>query len=227
MAAFKQIRLPDGQEIIIDEWLHEPLYSTIEFAAGVIINLRAFTYIQGQRVPSQGLAARTATESDTNITTRTRFNHDQAFLAYSLTWESFALSDSPAIGPITTTAPAPALSGLNLRVLQREVVAELLLGAGIDKPQARAPFSWYGQGVGAPAWTAGDSGGVATLAVDYGTGGRISPKTQRSWKLPIFIHSDRVMTARIRSFRPAGDAAFDQDARLRLYIDGLKRRPVG
>lgn len=229
MAAFKKIRLPDGSDIIIDEWLHEPLYSTVEWAAGSIVNLRAFTYIQGQRVPSQGLAARTATESDTNITTRTRFNHDQAFLTYSLTWELFALSDAFADDPANTIlqSPAPIVSGTNLRRLQRELVVEVLLGANIDKPQARAPFSWYGQGVGAAATSSGDSGGVATLAFSYGTGGRVSPKTQRSWKLPIFIHADRVLTTRIRSYRPTGDSPFTQDMSARFYLDGLKRRPIG
>ena len=231
MAAFKKIRLPDGSDIIIDEWLHEPLYSTIEFAAGSIVNLRAFTYLQGQRVPSQGIAARTATESDTNITTRTRFNHDQAFLIYSLTWEMFALTSAEldAGPPQIIAAPAPVVFGTNLRRLQRELVVELLLGAGIDKPQARAPFSWYGQGVGAVAWSPGDNGanvGPPAVQFNYGTGGKISPRSQRSYKLPIFVHSDRVLTARIRSFRPTGESAFTQDMRLRLYI-GLKRRPVG
>jgi hypothetical protein len=45
--AIKQIRLPDGSEVVIDEWLHYQQFSTIEFAAATAVNLRAFTYVWG------------------------------------------------------------------------------------------------------------------------------------------------------------------------------------
>jgi hypothetical protein len=224
--AIKKVHLPNGEEIVIDEWLHWPQYSVIEFAAGVSLNLRAFTYVVGQRVPNQGLAPRNATEADTNQVARTRMNHDEAYLAYSLTYEAFALSDAflDPPGNAILGAPAPAMLSQNLRRLQRDLVIELVVGAGIDKPQFRAPFSWVDQGVGAPAYTSGD-GVAAGVQFSYGTAGDISPKSQRRWMLPIFIASDRVFYVKLQSF-PGAIVDLTQDVSLKVYLDGLKRRPV-
>lgn len=224
--AIKKVHLPDGTEIAIDEWLHWPQYSVIEFAAAVGVNLRAFTYVQGQRVPAQGIAPRNATRSDTNQVARARMNHDEAYLAYSITYEPFALTDSEitASPQNLLQAPAPILEATNLRRLQRDLVIELLIGAGIRKPQFRAPFAYIGQGIGAPAWTSGDAVAGA-INFSYGSGGHINPRNQRHWKLPIYIQSDRVMSLSIRSlFGPI--AGLDQNVQLRWWLDGLKRRPV-
>jgi hypothetical protein len=226
--ALNKIRLPNGEELVIDEWLHWPQFSTIEFAAGIAINLRAFTYVAGQQIPQAGAVPggkRTSNESDTNQTARTRMNHDEAFLAYSLTYEHFALTDAhDDDGDTVLSAPAPLLEATNLRRLQRDVVVALTIGAGIDKPQFRAPLSWIDQGVGAPAYGSGDAV-AAGVAISYGTAGPVSPKSQRQWKLPIFIASDRVMHLNFKSeFGAITDLT--QAARFRWYIDGLKRRPV-
>lgn len=224
--AIKKVHLPDGSEVVIDEWLHWPQFSTVEFAGGVALNLRAFTYVTGQRVPQQGAVAggpRTATEVDTNQVARARINHDEAYLAYSITYEHFALTDAVLAGPILQ-APAPALLSQNLRRLQRDVVVEFVVGAGIDKPQFRAPFAWIGQGPGAPAYTSGDAV-VAGTNFTYGTAGCPSPKDQRRWQLPIYVQSDRVLYVQMTSF-PGAIADLTQDVRIRWYLDGLKRRPV-
>jgi hypothetical protein len=226
--AIKKVHLPDGSDVVIDEWLHWPTFSTIEFAAGVALNLRAFTYVQGQQVPRQGnIAPRTATESDTNQVARTRMNHDEAYLVYSVTYEHFALSDASIPQeepPALLQAAAPALLSTNLRRLQRDCVVELIVGAGIRKPQFRAPFGWIGQSAGAPAYTSGDQV-TATTVFSYGTGGEICAKNQRSFQLPIFIQSDRVMFLQVRAEYGA-ITDLTQDVRLRWYLDGLKRRPV-
>lgn len=226
--ALNNIRLPNGETIVIDEWLHWPLFSTIEFGAGIAVNMRAFTYVQGQRIPQQGTipgGTRTATPVDTNQVARTRMNHDEAFLAYSVTYEHFALSNATTgPGGAVLQSPAPMLSAQNLRRLQRDIVVELKIGAGIDKPQVRSPLSWIDQGVGAPAFGSGDQV-TAGVAIGYGTAGPISPRSQRQWKLPIYIASDRVMSLTIKS---AFGAITDQtqSVRMRWYLDGLKRRPV-
>ncbi len=228
--AIKKVHLPDGSEVVIDEWLHWPQFSTVEFAAGITINLRAYTYVAGQRVPQQGAVpggARTSTEADTNQVARTRINHDEAYLAYSLTYEHFALDDDtiPDASPGgILVAPAPILNSQNLRRLQRDLVISLFVGAGINKPQFRAPFAWIDQGPGAPAYTSGDAV-AAGINFSYGTAGDISPKAQRKWNLPIFIQSDRVFYLQMQSY-PGAIADLTQAVRLRWYMDGLKRRPV-
>jgi hypothetical protein len=226
--AIKKVHLPDGSEVVIDEWLDWPQFSTVEFAAASAINLRAFTYVTGQRVPQQGAVPggpRNANDSDTNQVTRARMNHDEAYLVYSLTYEHFALSTAFLDeNQLVTGAPTPVLLSQNLRRLQRDIVVSLLVGAGISKPQLRAPMSWIGQGAGAPAYTSGDAVN-ATTRFSYGTAGAPSPKDQRRLNLPIYIQSDRVMYLLMRSY-PGAITDLTQAVRIRWTLCGLKRRPV-
>lgn len=226
--AIKQIRLPDGSEVVIDEWLHYQQFSTIEFAAGVAVNLRAFTYVQGQQIPTQGAVPggpRTATEADTNQVAKTRMNHDEAYLCYAITYEHFALTDAVIEGdPAVMLAPAPVLLSQNLRRLQRDLVLSLVVGANIKKPQARFPFSRVGQSIGAPAFTSTQAL-AANTNFSYGTGGRMTASNQRRFQLPVYIASDRVFYLEIRSF-PGAIADLSQAVRMRFFLDGLKRRPV-
>jgi hypothetical protein len=240
--AIKNVRLPaqaGGGNFNLEEWLHWPLFSAIEAQAGVAVDLRAFSYVVGQNVPQAGAistGARSATESDTNQVARSRINHDEAFVAFSMTFEHWALegttnSDSVYnVPPLDDAAVAPILRGTNLHILQQQLMMELFVGANISKPMASAPFEYYGQGIGAPAWGSGDAltianGGATALNLNYGTGGAISPENQRRWHLPVQIDPDRVMYVRLRS--PGGAlTGIDQDWRLKVYLDGLKRRPV-
>lgn len=228
--AMQKVRLPDGSDVVFDEWLHYSIYSVVEFAAASNINLTAFTYVVGQRVAqTAGVPGgpRNATNADTNQVIRGKINHDESYLAYSLTYEHFALSDAFLDPPTDSIlgAPPPVLLSQNLRRLQRDVVVELLVGAGISKPQFRSPMSWVGQSPGAPAYTSGD-GIQAGTQFSYGTAGEVSAKTQRRWRLPIFIGQDRTFSLRLRSY-PGEITDLTQAGRLRWYLDGLKRRPVG
>ncbi|UCC73997.1 MAG: hypothetical protein JSV86_05420 [Gemmatimonadota bacterium] len=225
--AIRTVHLPDGTDIVIDEWLHWPLFSTLELDNAVGLDLRCFTYVVGQRVPRNGtIAARNATDADTNMSVRGRINHDEAFVCFSITYEPFALDSFTTGSPAQNFAVAPMIHSRNLRILQREVVVGLYVGAGIRKPQFRAPFSYVGQGPGAPAWGTGDAVDAAAIVrPSYGTGGRPTPNNQRRFNLPIFIESDRTMYFHARS--PNGVMAnLSQDIRLRFYLDGIKRRPV-
>lgn len=243
--AIDTIKLPDGREVSLSEWLHWPLFSTIEgqgglnagadplnLGNGVSIDLLLFTYVVGARVPQAGIVptpGRMATESDTNQVARARINHDEAMLIFSMTFEITALTDDTSYPglPNNIGAQAPVFTGANLRRMQRDCMYELYVGAGIKKPQARAPLSYYGQGIGAPAWGSGDelSLGLETVNFTYGTAGYISPLNQRRWQLPVYVHSDRKMNARLAS--PAGQiVGLSQSWQFKSYLDGLKRRPV-
>lgn len=223
--AIKRIRLPDGQDVTIDEWLHWPLFSSIEFAAADALRLRAFSYIRGQRVPTSPNVvggARIADDADTNMVTRTRMNHDEAFIVYAITKEVFALTDGNAPSPTgVVEAELPAVAGANLKRLDRDVLVELFIGAGIQKPQYRSPWSYIGQAIGSPAWTSGDT----PAGVSIGTAGRITPANERRFQLPIYIENDRSMYMLLSS--PAGAiGGLTQDLRIRMWLDGLKRRPI-
>ncbi len=236
--AINQIKLPNGEVFKIEEWLHWPLFSTIEGAAGSSVNLRAFSYIIGQKVPQAGAistGSRQATISDTNQVVRSKINHDEAFILYSMTYEHFALEGSANQDSVYNNAPfndaavAPILRGTNLRIMQRDMMVDLMVGAGITKPAARAPLSYINQGIGAVAWGSGDAlgianGGATSLNLNYGTGGPVSPSNQRMYAMQVFIQSDRTMSLKLAT--PAGAMPVDQDWRLKFYLDGLKRRAV-
>lgn len=224
--AIKSVQLPDGSKVEIDEWLHWPLYSTVESSSTASLNLRAFTYVVGQVVPrSAGITARNATPSDTNQVVRARLNQDEAFIAFSWTYEVFGLSDGQGgASPPADAAPEPLILSTNLKRLQRDVMLELFIGAGISKPMASCPLSWIQQGIGAPAWGTGDAPATG-VNISYGTGGSIAPKKQRLWNLPVYIGSDRNMY--VQAWSPIGAiSGLSQNFRLRVWLDGLKRRPV-
>lgn len=249
--AIEKIRLTDGTEINVEEWLHWPLFSTGLGQGNVNGNgngaggeLRLFQYVVGDKLPQMGSlgltgSAATAGVSDTNQVVRGKINHDEGFIAFNITYEPFALAADPSFGePGNTdiTAVDPILSGTNLRRLQKDVLLELFVGAGITKPMASAPLSYYGQGLGAAAFSSGDGllvniaqgGGnpnITNLALDYGTGGPVTPDNQRRWHLPIKIDADRDVYVSLKT--PAGSIiGLDQSWRMRVYMDGLKRRAV-
>lgn len=234
--AIREVRLPDGTNLKFDEWVHYPLFSTIEFAAATKLTLKAFTYTVGQTVPSQGLAKRQANEGDTNQTVRGRTNQDEAFVCYALTYETFGLSNASAtpsnlVGGAPVAAVAPQTSRHNILALQRSMLVELFVGANINKPQLRVPASRIGQSIGPVTHgttlltQAGGPGFAVTLgATDVGTAGRVSANNQWRLEIPIYIESDRVFNVKFSS--PEAMADMNQALRLRCHLDGMKRRPV-
>lgn len=236
--AINKVQLPDGTEVVIDEWLHYPLYSTIQIGVtqpvpgtfvGDSTNLRAFSYVQGMRVPSTTnapLNTRLADARDTNMVKRGGLNYDEAFILYAITYETFALTESLQTDGDDTqsNAPAPVLTAENLKRLQRDLLIELIVGAQQQKPQLRAPFSFIGQSAGTKSFASTGSVGLS-VAFSQGTGGSIDARNQRRLELPIYIESQQVAFMKVSS--PVGTiTGLDQAVRLRWYWDGLKRRPV-
>lgn len=237
--AIREVRLPDGTNVVIDEWLDWPQYSTVEFAAGAQLSkFSAYTYVVGQRIPQTGAVTggpRTATDADTNQVARARMNQDESYLIYSLTYDIYALSDSEIEDgtpiPLTVTF-APAVRSQNIRRLQRDIIVEILVGTGITKPMLRYPFAWIGQGPGAKPYGSGWAGPGGETPTIYNVGSAScygpAPQSQRTLALPIYVHNDRRFVLQMTSFSLAGGAMtdLDQDIRLRWHISGLKRRPV-
>jgi hypothetical protein len=239
--AIKDIVLPDGRQVVIDQWLHYPLFSTVELGqtggSSDPFDLKLFSYVRGQRVPQTAnvpaapFKGRIADERDTNMQKRAGMNYDEAFIFYGFTYEIFGLTNATfdiATSPLATTfsvAQAPAVDPTNLKRLDRDVMIELTIGAGQKaKPTVRAPWSYLRQSIGAPAWSSGDT--VApNVHLDAGSGGRIGPRNQRQWEFPISIDSMQVVNCHI--FSSFGVVSgLTQSLRFRVYMDGLKRRPI-
>lgn len=240
MTSLNRILMADGSEFSLAEWLHQPVYTTIEFAASASVKLTAYSYRRGQPVASVGLTRRNATDMDTNLVRQKAMNQDEALLCFGITVEYFALGDvtfETGEPPATThtVAPAPALTGTDLRRLQRDAMLEFFIGAGIKKPQFDAPLSYFGSSMGITAAATGDAATTAPLNLDHGTPGRISAANQHQLSMPLYIggFGDQAMPGNAMTFYAKFYNAFGgvfsglrQSVRLRIVADGLKKRPA-
>lgn len=229
MSSLNSIRLPDGSQLNLAEWLHWPLYSTVEAASGDSIRLDAFSYVEGQIVPhTQTLAARQSTRSDTNMVRPRKMNQDEALVVFAITYEIFGLTtmtqdESPGI-PI---AFEPLVGSQALRELQLFTQVELNVGANIKKPQVGVPFAYIGQGIGQYMAVSGDFDDI-----DVGTGGHPTPKNQRQLNLPVYIggFGESARPGNSMAFflrwRSVGPVTAAQNVRVRWWLDGLRKRPA-
>lgn len=231
MSSLNTVRLPDGTTLNIAEWLHWPVFSTIEFAEDVGVNLEAFSYVRGQRVPQQGTipgGTRTANDRDTNMLRRRKMGQDEAIVVFSITYEIFGLSDGEdQQSPPQTAVNSPGVTPANVRRLQKATTVELMVGAHIKKPQVEVPFSWVPQTIG----TYFD--GAGSRSQNPATGGQLSPRAARKLQLPVYIGgygesakpgNSMHFKLRYRSWTGSIDR-LNQDIRIRWWLDGLKKRP--
>lgn len=230
MSMVSNIRLANGQEINLSEWLPTPRFSTVEWAQASSVNLTAFSYVVGQTVAQTGLANRSATELDTNMTKRKGMAQDEAMLVFAVTFDIYGLSDGAVSGG-HFAAVAPQYSALNLRRLQRDLVFALTVGSGISKPQVGIPFSEIAQSMGPVGFA---SGVAATDTLDQGTSGVVRGVNQRTLDLPVFIGGfgednaiGNGMQFQAKLYTGPGGAVsgLNQDTRIRIIFDGLLRLP--
>ena len=233
MSSLNTIRLPDGTELQLSEWLHWPLYSTIEFATTDAISLDAFSYVVGNTVPrTTTIAARIADEADTNMVRARSMNQDEAQVVFAITYENFGTTSIAADSPPNLVAPLPLVGATALRSLQLFCIVELKVGANIKKPQVGVPFSYIGQGLG--QWLYG-SGDAPDFHIGYG--GDPVPRNQKLLNLPIYIGGfgenakpGNSMNFFLRFRNPnaaiSGESILIQSIRQRWWLDGLKKRPA-
>lgn len=224
-----QIKLPGGETIVLDEWIHWPVYSTFEFQQRTKVDLYAYLYTEGATVPKNGtLAARTSTLCDTNMNAKGRTNQDEALVVYSIVPELFGISAASANpevdnGVAPVAAPTPFISSHNMRILQTELLVELYVGAKITKPQVRAQLGQLPSSVDAYLHSTVNYGN--SNALDIGHNGPVSACSQWSYELPVMVESDRLL--KLRAFSPSALLGLNQNVRMRFYLDSLKRRPFG
>jgi hypothetical protein len=228
MSSFNQIALADGTVLEMSEWLHWPVYTTVEIGANDKVNLAGYSYVVGNIVPhTSSLANRQATRLDTNLVRKNMMNQDEALIVMSFAHENFALTSSSIASPPALVAAQPLVAGQTLRELQVSTVVELMVGAGIKKPQVGVPYAYLGQGIGAKLFAAGD---IAALAA--GTAGEITTRNMQQLGLPVYIGGfgenakpGNAMWFRLK-IRSSSVLALDQNIRQRWWLNGLKKRPA-
>lgn len=238
------MRLPDGREVALVDWTDRPLYSTVEILHGSTQQeMNLFQYTVGDNVPAFApvaiAAQRTANEMDTNMATPGSMASTEEMLVYSIRPEIYALNVSDAQAP-NFAAPAalandgtPNPTAVMLAVMDLRMTMSLEIS---EKVYSNAGFGYYNWGAGVYAVTA-DAGDRA-----IGMPGLPSQEAVRTFAIPQHIggqekfrlfltHVDDGTGNGIELGHASGgnnDTADDTDrfARIRIYLDGLYKRPV-
>lgn len=242
-----QLRLPDGQVVSFVDWTDRPLFSTIEFLAGTTTQeMNFFQYVVGDSVPAFApvpvVNARTALEIDTNMASPGGMADTEEMLIYAVRPEVFRFNVESASLPDFST---PVVDGLTSAPMPTTEMLEILNARTLlsveisQKVYAQAGFGYFNLGFGVVA-TAIATGNTTPTA----NNGWQSQDAVRTFALPMHIGS----TEKFRVFMTymddgtgngidiglvtATEASEGQTndptryARIRVYLDGLYKRPT-
>lgn len=239
MSEAVKIRLPDGREVLLEDWSDKPLYSTLEILAGATTQeMNLFQYTIGDNVPAFAPVAvsaqRPATEMDTNMAVPGAMASSEEFMCYSLRPEVFQLNVTSASSPNFAT-PAPYTLGNPMPTVQflSCLHAQLLLKLEISqKLYIEAGFGYFNFGAG----VSGAAGQITLRSM--GTKGIASNEAVRTYAIAQHIGGQEKF--RVIVANPPGDAlainlgdgteqnpdSTSRFARMRIYMDGLYKRPT-
>jgi hypothetical protein len=246
-----QLRLPDGQVVALVDWTDKPLYAAADLGNGFtneVIDL--FQTGIGRPVPAAptpGLAGsttpRTNSLADTNIATQGGMASTEEMLVYSIrpdvqfyskqgndfTTRASVGSGSDALAFM----PAPNLA--MLAVLNAQLLIELEIS---QKVYSQAGFGWFNSGFGPMAAAFNPDAGVLAAPA---TQGLPSNEAVRTLTIPQHIGGQEKYRVRLRN-PGAGAVVFAKTianppisletegasymATVRIYLDGLYKRPV-
>lgn len=243
METITQFRLPDGTVVTLEDWVDRPVFSVVELLTGFNDGeIDFFTYNQGEDVPASGNATvrRTGTEADTNISVAGGNVSTEELLVYALKPEMFALQTAAQTPTDLTTAAitVPGQPMMRISVLKQMHMTLMLRLKISQKAYAEAGFGYFPTG-----FDANGQGVVqgATLSdanrQTYASQGWPSQDAVRSFAVPYHIGGTEKYRAELRNY-PGDTITFvDENAatnagtlrlvvRIRLYLDGMRKRPT-
>jgi hypothetical protein len=229
MAQLWKVRLPGGNVVTPGEWTTaEPLYSTVEIAAGPFPAIVAFSYGRGGTVPGS-VGPRQSTLVDTNLDGEgNRLPENEELVIHTIGVSVFKIG--PALQTDTfPDADNPHVPLPDMLRLQRDLL--MLLSIAAVKEYTRTPVSYWPGGMGVASMY---SGGVSN--VSGGTNGEIpavngSPTVdgRRELASELYIAGGEGFQLTFRSGLGQVqnlNLAANSRLRLRCYLDGYRRRPV-
>lgn len=227
MAQIVKIRLPDGRTLVPSDWTSaEPLYSTVEVAAGPYTTLSAFAYGIGGEVPGSP-GNRRSQITDTNLEGEgARIPANEELIIYSIMVEAFQINAPGRTG--TTPDPDAPFVGLNnLLRMQRDMLVVTSL-ANV-KEYTSHPMGWYPAGMGTSLVNANAVTALDVAGFVAATNGSASVDGKRLIASPLYVNGGESL--RVDFVAPKGeieglDESADGRIRLRTYLDGFRRRPV-
>lgn len=231
-----QIRLPNGDMVAPGDFTSaEPLYSTVEIGTAAFQVVSAFSYGRGQEVPGS-VGPRMSNYADTNLEGEgNRLPENEEIFVYVLGVEVFMLGQEDTnVDAIPPTA-APFMSLMNMLRLQRDLLVETRIGTDA-KRYTHAPLSWFPGGTGVEQWNAGALLGLANVGYMSGNNGLTSSYDSRQFASPLHVAGGETLTV---DFKPGPGSVLNLNldqtppegvvtgrARLRVFLDGLRRRPM-
>jgi hypothetical protein len=237
------MRLPDGSEVAFVDWQDKPLFSTVDLLSGFNdSDIDAFTYVPGDTVPStqNGIAPRTASERDTNVSTPGSMASTEELLVYAIKPYYHELRTADGTPTEFTSAafaqggqPIPATG--RLATLHFWLVLRLIVS---QKAEQEAPLGYFNTGFGVFSGAMQDR--VAATSLDNrGSAGIPTQEAVRSYVIPTHIGGqEKYRVTLANDAGPAGGVDFgvseatppvvdDQIVmQVGILLDGLYKRPV-
>ena len=241
MNQITKIRLPSGTEVALVDWTDKPLFSTGDFMSSFTQQeTPLFGYVVGDQVPAAGTSIttfRTATETDTNVQTPGAMASTEEMLVYAIKVEYFNMDCTDAANMTTALAsingqPVPGI--VQLQQLARYCTMRLYIS---QKIYAEAGLGYFNTGFGPTASTTLQTANATGRA--YATMGTPGAHAVRSYVVPHHIGGQEKYRVSICNFSGGAvpwaitevspsESADDesQQMRLRVYLEGLRKRPV-
>ncbi len=240
-----KIRLADGREVAFVDWSDLPIYSTIEVLHGTAVQeMNLFTYVQGDNVPAFAPVAvvnqRNATELDTNMQSPGAMASTEESLIFAIKPEVFRLDVADEANP-DFSAPAALGAATHAPIATPEMYSVLSLRTTLnleisEKLYASAGFGYFNCGFGPTA----NAAAVAAGQDEIGNNGVPSQEAVRSFAVPHHIGGQEKFRVYLRhvddgtgggielGLRTVTGDGIDQTryARIRVYLDGLHKRPT-
>lgn len=230
-----KVRLPGGQTLIPGDWTSaEPLYSTVEVAAGVSLPLlTAFSYGRGAQVPGS-IGPRNSNLSDTNLEGEgARLPENEELVIYNMCIEMFKIGQTTnsnlGSDPIPAT-DAPDVPLLDVLRMQQYMIVVLRIAS--VKEYTRQPISYYGASTGTEMYTSGATTLASAGASGFfaGNNGGTSVYDARLFASPLYVAGGETLAVDFKA-GPGSIPGLDLNPdtgriRLRTYLDGYRRRPV-
>ena len=229
MAQDWKVRLPGGNVVTPGEWTSaEPLYSTVEIAAGPFPAIVAFSYGRGGTVPGS-VGPRQSTLIDTNLDGEgNRLPENEELVIHTIGVSCFKIGVQASTASFPDT-DNPHVDLPNMLRLQRDLL--MLLSIASVKEYTRSTISYWPGGMGVSSMYSGGvtnvSGGVTGSVVANNGSPSVDGRRELASELYIAGGEGFQLTFRSGMGQVVGlNLAAAARIRLRCYLDGYRRRPV-
>ena len=233
MAQLVSVKLPNGKEYRPGDWTTaEPLYSTVEVGPNAFPVLTAFSSSFGGTVPGS-VGPREALLSDTNLEGEgSRLPENEELIVYNISVEVFkdGVEADGTLFPDPEDHPdAQAETPEQGEEAARDLL--VIFKIAFVKEYTRAPLSYFPAGTGVSYTTSGSvsrstAGASGTARANNGG---TSPQDMRTLASPLHVAGGESISVDIKA-GPGQVTNLNLDAaarmRLRIYLDGYRRRPV-